>query len=313
MGDRRRWLLVVGLIPAVLVLLPRIPAMVWADRLPDPVAVDFSISGAPQGSMSLWGNELFSAGLAILAWGFGAVMVRNSRAWRVRRSVASFTVATVGFLALVGIAVVGANLDATSWQQARLPGWLVIAAFLGAAALGYLAWALCGTPPVGDVEGAPLSGDLPSAGAGHDTVWVGSSSNRWLALLGVVLGGGMMLLAPLVSWWLLLAAAAVLLACVTVAVLQARCDATGLTVRYGLLGWPVQRIPMAEIESAHVVDLDPMEWGGWGYRWSPQQNGAAAVTRRGPAIVVQRVDGRRFAVTVDDAATGAGVLNDLRN
>ena len=44
-----------------------------------------------------------------------------------------------------------------------------------------------------------------------------------------------------------------------------------------------------------------MEWGGWGYRWIPWAKASAAVIRRGPGIALVLRDGRRFAVTVDDA------------
>lgn len=180
--------------------------------------------------------------------------------------------------------------------------------------VGWAAWALAGRAPDVDepVGGVPLGDALPSAGVHPGSTWEGSSSNRWLVLVGVLIGGAFLIATPLVSWWLLLTGVLVLMACLTTSVLHVRCDAQGLTVCYGLLGWPVQRIGMESIVAAHAIDLEPGEWGGWGYRWAPSQNATAAVTRRGPAIVIERADGRRFAVTVDDAVRGAGVLNDLR-
>lgn len=312
-GDSRWWL-VIGLVPAALVVLPRLPALAWADQLPDPMAVNFSLTGSPQSAMSLWASEAISGGLALMIWLAGAVMVRRAPAWRVRRAVAAFTVAMLGFLALLGIAVLLANMDAATWQQAQMPAWTLVLTMLGAAALGYLAWLLCGHPPAVDAPrgGLPLTVEPPTANAAPGTVWEGTSSNGWLLTIFAGIGGTLLVLAPQLSWWLLPTGVFVALLGLGTGTLHVRCDANGLTVRYGLLGWPVQRIPMAEIRAAYAVDLDPAEWGGWGYRWAPRQNGTAAVTRRGPAIVVQRKDGRRFAVTVDDAATGAGVLNDLR-
>ena len=38
---------------------------------------------------------------------------------------------------------------------------------------------------------------------------------------------------------------------------------------------------------------------------------ASVVLRSGPALRLTRRDGRTFLVTVDDAATGAALLNDL--
>ena len=61
-----------------------------------------------------------------------------------------------------------------------------------------------------------------------------------------------------------------------------------------------------------VIDVRPGEWGGWGYRGSVKVFGRAAVVlRAGTGIRVDLVGGRAFAVTVDDAETGARLLNDL--
>jgi hypothetical protein len=315
-GDTR-WGLVVGLLPVILLMAPRVLAWTWADRMPDPIAVHWSLGGAPNGSMSLAANEALSTFLGVLLWVIGAAMVRNARTWRVRRAVASFTAAVLALLSFVDVAVLQANLDQPSWQDAMLPGWAVLVCLAGAAVAGWAARALCGRPPTVDVPvgGLPLTDIPPSAGLPPGCVgahWEGSSGNGWLAGLGIALGGALLIAAQFASWWLVLPAVLVLGAFLALSVLHVRCDGSGLTVRYGLLGWPVQRIGLDDIAVATAIDLDPAEWGGWGYRWAPGQSGTAAVTRRGPAIVVRRRDGRQFAVTVDDAVTGAGTLNDLR-
>lgn len=314
-GDQRWWL-VLGLVPTMLLIAPLLLAWPWAGRLPDPIAVHWGLDGTPNGTMSLAANQAFSAALALVFWVIGAVMVRNARAWRVRRSVATVTAGAIGFLSLLAVAVLRANLDQLSWRGAQLHWWSLPFSLVGAMLVGLGTWALAGRPPELDepIGGVPLGDALPSAGLapGARAAWEGTSSNGWLAVLGVVIGGVCLVAAPLVSWGLLLPGSLGLLACVTTSMLQVRCDGRGMVVRYGLLGWPVQRIALQQIAAAHAIDLDPLEWGGWGYRWAPNQNGTAAVTRRGPAIVIERIDGRRFAVTVDDALTGAGTLNDLR-
>jgi hypothetical protein len=315
-GDAR-WGLAIGLVPALMLVAPRLLAWAWSDRMPDPIAVHWSLGGSPNGTMSLPASEVLSTAMGLLFWTIGIVMVRNARAWRVRRTIAASTAATIGFLSLLDVCVLMANLDQSTWQDAILPGWAGLLGFGGGALIGWGTWALCGQPPTIDVPAGavPLTDAPPSAGlppGARGATWEGSSANGWLGLLGIVLGGACIVAAPLVSAWLVLPGSVVLAACGTLAVLHVRCDARGLTVHYGLLGWPVQRIPLEDITVAHAIDLEPVEWGGWGYRWAPGQNGSAAVTRRGPAIVVERADGRRFAVTVDGAVTGAGVLNDLR-
>lgn len=89
-------------------------------------------------------------------------------------------------------------------------------------------------------------------------------------------------------------------------------DARGLRIRYGLLPWPVTSIPLDEISQAERIDLRSLEWGGWGYRGSRKAfHRAAVVLRSGDAIKLKLTDGSDFAVTVDDAAAGAALLNLL--
>ena len=83
-----------------------------------------------------------------------------------------------------------------------------------------------------------------------------------------------------------------------------------LHVAYGRLPWPRTHIAVEDIESASVVDIRPMEWGGWGYRGSLKlMQRAAVVHRAGPGIRVDLRNGKVFAVTIDDPETAVAVLN----
>jgi len=86
-------------------------------------------------------------------------------------------------------------------------------------------------------------------------------------------------------------------------------DENGLTVRFGLLPWVRRRIPLHRIASAgHGQVRAVRDFGGWGYRFRPGRTGV--VLRSGDALTVElTTSGREFAVTVDDARTGAAVLN----
>lgn len=84
-------------------------------------------------------------------------------------------------------------------------------------------------------------------------------------------------------------------------------DQRGLRVR-GSIGVPLKSIPADSIREVSVVELSALRWGGWGYRVSPQ--GAAVVTRTGPALRVQ-TDSARFFVTVAGADDAVQVL--IRN
>lgn len=87
-------------------------------------------------------------------------------------------------------------------------------------------------------------------------------------------------------------------------------DRRGFTVR-SIAGWPMKRIPLAEIRTVEIIDVDPpRDFGGYGWRWSGKGR-SGVVLRRGEGIEVTAASGKRFVVTVDDAATGAGVLAAL--
>ena len=89
-------------------------------------------------------------------------------------------------------------------------------------------------------------------------------------------------------------------------------DSDGLQIAFGPWGVPKKRIALADIETAQAIDVRPMRWGGWGYRWVPWKRASAVVLRGGPGVKVNRVGGRTFVVTVDGAPRAAAVLNDLK-
>jgi hypothetical protein len=89
-----------------------------------------------------------------------------------------------------------------------------------------------------------------------------------------------------------------------------RVDSTGLTIR-SAIGWPRVGVPLEEVVRADVIQVRPLrDYGGWGLRVG-RGGRVGVILRSGEAIVVQRTGGRSVAVTVDEAATGAALLNAL--
>lgn len=147
-------------------------------------------------------------------------------------------------------------------------------------------------------------------------IWIGHATNRgqWLLAVGGVgcLALGIELavdsawasgLAPLVMSVVGCLAAGLLVLFGTLAFTHVRVcvDRECLEVRCGHIGLPRRRIPLDQVDSASLVPwISPRNWGGWGYRWRPEM-GTAVVVRRGPGLVLDLGDGRRFTVTVDDA------------
>ena len=112
----------------------------------------------------------------------------------------------------------------------------------------------------------------------------------------------------LAVWIAVLATAVVALSILANARFHVRVDSDGLFL-VSAVGWPRVQVPIAEVVSAEVVDVAPMaEFGGWGMRWAADRR-FGVVLRAGEGILVRRTDGRSVTVTVDDAATGAGLLN----
>ncbi len=150
------------------------------------------------------------------------------------------------------------------------------------------------------------------------TLWTGRCSSRGFALLGigltlvlVAVGGGTAIAlrgsgAPAWVGWLVAAVGLVVgVLGVLLSSLEVRVTEDTLTVAYGPFGRPRRVIDLVDVADASAVMVEPMQWGGWGYRWNPRAHASAAVIRKGPGIALELKDGRRFVVTVDDAVNGA--------
>ncbi|WEB43807.1 hypothetical protein MOV08_34060 [Streptomyces yunnanensis] len=169
----------------------------------------------------------------------------------------------------------------------------------------------------GSTDGVP-TGVRPAGGSPAEIpeVWHGSATNRFQWLLAAIgaaclaLGVGLAVnstwtsgLAPLVMAVVGCVAAGLLVLFGTLAFVHVavRVDDDCLEVRCGHLGVPRRRIPLDTVVGADFAPrVTPRHWGGWGYRWRPEQ-GTAVVVRRGEAMVLRLGDGRTFTVTVDDA------------
>ncbi|MFI1972344.1 hypothetical protein [Streptomyces cinnamoneus] len=176
-----------------------------------------------------------------------------------------------------------------------------------------------------DHEGPQDHEDDDPRGAALPALWTGRATNRvqWLlAAAGaacVALGVELAVdsawtsgLAPLVMAVVGCVAAGLLMLYGTVAFVHVavRVDKDSLEVRCGHIGVPRTRIPLDHVVGADFAPrVTPRQWGGWGYRWRPEQ-GTAVVVRRGEGFVVRLGDGRTFTVTVDDAEAAVRVIRD---
>lgn len=286
--------------------LAAVPYLLFWERLPDPMASHWGPGSQADGSMPRWASLVMTVMLILLVGGgLAMVLARHSEG---RREPSPESLGLTSFIGAMAIGLswvsIFLNLDAGSWEgAASMPWWVVLAAVGGALACGFIGYRVGQNLfPIPAPPGprAALTTVLP----GENAAWVGTASSPG-QLLAIVPGVVALTVIPSPFRWLgiLLIVLGVLLSRVV-----ARVGTNGLTVLLG--GFlAVKRIPVERVASAVADRIEPANWGGWGYRLVP--DGSAVVIRAGDGIVVTLDSGRRFAVTVDDAVNGAGLLNGL--
>ena len=132
-----------------------------------------------------------------------------------------------------------------------------------------------------------------------------------LTLVFVAIGVGIVIAlrgetgAELTGWFIAVVGVVVGVISYLMSSVQVRVDASTFVVAFGPFGRPRRTIALADVADVSAIIVEPAEWGGWGYRWIPWVKASAAVIRKGPGIALVLRDGRRFAVTVENAVEGA--------
>jgi hypothetical protein len=273
-------------------------------HLPQEVAIHWNGSGVADGSAPKWAILVVAAFVL-------AVGLLLSMQFRIGSEPAMEAFAIVGMLGALGLTVtlltVIANWDIANWTEAAsLSIWAIVGLF-AFPLFGLLAGIAIGRElyPVKDLP-APAEGDRVATELAHGerVSWVGRARVRWMALVSLGVGFLLLFIFPALPLWAFLAIVGLGL---VMSQVEANVTNDGLRVRLG--GIPVRRIGVDEMSSARSIDLEPTEWGGWG--WRVASGTSAIVLRRGEALEVTFKNGRRFAMTVDDSSTGAALLNGL--
>lgn len=160
------------------------------------------------------------------------------------------------------------------------------------------------TPARPHVRHAPAD----SASTAGRVTWIGNAHSVPLRVLAVLL----MATAAVLVFFQMSAAIALGIAGIVVSwvsVLAVRIDRRGLHTLWGPFGRPRTHIDLDVMTRVYAEDIHPMQWGGWGYRTSTR--GVAAIVRGGPGLMIERENGPKYAVTIDDAAEAAHTLNAL--
>ncbi|GLI27785.1 hypothetical protein ARHIZOSPH14_20270 [Agromyces rhizosphaerae] len=316
---RSRLLVVTIAVPAVLVAVAVALQLTWLPELPEIVATHWSGS-EPDAFGPAWTYPALTVaiGLGVPAL-LAAVTVPQAAPDGFGTITRLLGALMLGLATLITVSMTWAVAmqrgldDAADATGIGLP--LLAAAAAGVVA-GVVAWFVQPATelPEPEVEpGAPIELE-----PGERAVWVRTTTVATPALVAIiaaiVLVVGLAAILGVTSgartWALWIAAGAMALAATTLA-FRVRVDATGVTAR-SLLGLLRFRVPIEQVRRAEVVQVRAMaEFGGIGVRLAPQGR-FGIVLHSGTALQVHREGGRIFTVTVEDAATAAGLLSALQ-
>ncbi|GAA3741731.1 hypothetical protein GCM10022239_16700 [Leifsonia bigeumensis] len=312
--------IVIGTVVPIAVALVTVALLVsWMPQLPDPIAVHWSGAG-PDGFGSAMPFILLPLGITVVFSAFAAVWSwRSTPSGRLTWNQKFLVVTSLWLAALLNVGIGGSVAIQRGLADAHdaqgVGPWFAVGVGAGFV-LAVAGWFLL--PPaerVGQAGTSPRPVDVQ----GQERVsWSRSARLGTVALvvvaLTLVVAIGAVVVAAFASRG---SGAFAIVVLVLVAALVATntwwrvsADHRGFIAR-GVFGWPRKRIPLDDIRSVQVVEVDPTrDFGGWGWRWGGQGR-TGIILRAGEGIEVTTTPGKHFVVTVDDAATGAGVLAAL--
>lgn len=321
---RRTAVLVGGIIPVAIAAIVTVAMLSWLPELPDPIATHWGGAGpngfGPDGFGPAIGLIFLPLGITVL---FSLFAVGSTLANSTGRGLAwtqkFLLVTSVWLSTMLSIGIgwsVAAQRGLTDASKAPDPGLPLLLGAVGGLVLAAALWFLLPKTDAAREQGvAPAPVDITKT---ERVSWsrAVTMSPVMFAVIGlvVVVSTGVAVFSFLSArggaWIAIASLALVLVVAFMTSFWRVSADRRGFLAR-GVLGWPRIRIPVSDIASVQVIDINPMaDFGGWGYRWGG--NGRSGVIMRtGPSIEVTRRNGKRFVVTVDGAATGASVLAAL--
>jgi hypothetical protein len=108
----------------------------------------------------------------------------------------------------------------------------------------------------------------------------------------------------------LIAAAAVLLNVLTASSVRTAAGPNGVSVRFGLLGWPRCDYRIEQIDRAEVIDL-PAWSVAYGFWWTFRRT--HCTVRSGPTLRLTLDTGRIVTITVPDAHAAVTAIHQARS
>ena len=311
---------VVGvLLPGALIAGLAVPWIAFRNDLPDPIASNFDASGTPNSSASP-GQFLLFAGLSLVLPG---VLMLLGAAWlspRMPRPMPPLLAGMGALLGTLGSAIVVdtfvSQRGLASWTEAELGASFVLvllAALVGGAVGALTARRLPynrNSTAFAAPESTHESDPHLDVKAEEKAVYVETMTATWALWLAIALLVIALVLAFVANWVIAVVVALSTLPVLLLVAFRVQVDQRGIVIRSALFGIPFVTLPIDEIERAAILDVEPMKWGGWGYRGSLKLAGTAAlVLRRGPGVHLTLDGDRVFVFTIDGNETAAGLLN----
>lgn len=313
---RRLPLLAVATVaPVVLTLVAVVVAVLVAPDLAAPVRVHWDAAGNSDGFAPGWSAIVGFAVVALAVTALVSAILAGAGVHVVTVQTKILALVPVFITALFGALELW--ILATQHQGAAAPPvWSGLLLGFGAAVVLVLAGWFALPPAVRVAPGADerRAEPLPLA-AGERASWHATTTMALAARVGILaailFAVAAVTLATVVTqgamWPLYLVPVVLLVAFATTTTWHLRVDDDGLVVR-AAAGFPVFRMARTDVAEAGTVVIRPLgDFGGWGLRWGTGRR-FGIVTRAGEALQVTRRDGRILVVTVDDAATAAGLL-----
>ena len=323
MSFRARFALIAGAwTVAVTGLVVAIPFW-FRDRLPDPLAIHWGVSGSPDGSSSFAEFAVMPACVWVLLAVLALAPILRGRGVtrrRMRGGTGALLCAGAVFSAGLAALTAWANVDVADWRQARSLSWQVIVLLAIACGAGWLGWWVARLGPDEAGPDEPLdrraeAGRLPLRRGGR-LVWLASGVNRWLivvsgiATTALALLLGLALLGSASTPWVFVAVTAVgAPTAFAMSAVRVRVGEQGVTLAFSPFRWPVRWIPLSKLDGARAETRSPSRVGGWGYRGLP--GNATIMVRGGECLVLRYRSGSELGISVDDAERGAALINVL--
>jgi hypothetical protein len=257
---------------------------------------------------SFWTFAPITAALAIVA----VILAVLSARQEVPRVFTALMASLAGFTALAWVVPAWASADAVTPAEARLGARMLL--ILLAVASGTAVYLLLPptVPTVSDGAERPTLSLAP----GERVSWTGLTGSRVLeavtALVGVLFLAAVVVAVVLhesAAWTPVVIFGLATLSALALAPARLTVDRRGIRLVSALLRIPLIRVKLENIDSVAATTIEPMQWGGWGFRVSGA--GLAYVARRGPGLVIGRRGGGAVAITIDGPEQPAAVANAL--